>query len=81
MFRSDHCLLTVNTSIPVCFTKYHSILNHPSSIFEMLNFKRCNWLSLQCARRYINWGSLMSLVLNEDCFHEINYKGMHPNCP
>ena len=44
-FISDHCLLTVNTSIPVCFTKY-SIVNPPTSIFEMLNFKRCNWLSL-----------------------------------
>ena len=23
-FISDHCVLIVNTSIPVCFTKYHS---------------------------------------------------------
>ena len=38
---SDHCLLTVNTSIPVCFSKYNSIVNPPSSIFEMLNFKGC----------------------------------------
>ena len=35
----------------------------------MLNFKRCNWLSLQCSLRDINWGSLLSLVLNEDYFH------------
>ena len=65
---SDHCLLTVNTSIPVCFTKDHIIVNPPSSIFEMLNFKRCNWLSLQCALRDINWGALFSLVLDEDYF-------------
>ena len=45
-FISDHCLLTVNTSVPVCFSKYHIIVNPPSSIFEMMNFKRCNWLSL-----------------------------------
>ena len=66
---SDHCLLTVTTFIPVCFTKYHSIVNPPSSIFEMLNFKRCDWLYLQCALRYINWGALISLVLNEDYFN------------
>ena len=62
-FISDHCLLTVTTFIPVCFTKYYSIVNPPSSIFEMLNFKRCDWLSLQCALRDINWGALFSLVL------------------
>ena len=45
-FISDHCLLSVNTYIPICFTKYHNIVNPPSSIVEMLNFKRCNWLSL-----------------------------------
>ena len=33
-FISDHCLVTVNTSIPVCFSKYHIIVNPPSSIFE-----------------------------------------------
>ena len=54
-FISDHCLLTVNTFIPVCFTKYHIIVNPPSSIFEMLNFKRC-----YC---------LFSLVLNEHYFN------------
>ena len=32
-FISDHCLLTVNTFIPVCFTNYHIIVNPPSSIF------------------------------------------------
>ena len=63
---SDDCLLTVNTSIPVCFTNYHIIVNPPSSIFEMLNFKGCN---LQCALRDINWGILFSLVLNEDYFN------------
>ena len=68
-FISDHCLLTVTTFIPVCFTKYHSIVNPPSSIFEMLNFKRCDWLSLQCALRDINWCALFSLVLNEDYFN------------
>ena len=68
-FRSDHCLLTVNTSIPVCISKYHSIVTPPSSIFEMLNFKRCNWLTLQCALRDINWGVLFSFVLNEDYFN------------
>ena len=68
-FISDHCLLTVTTFIPVCFTKYYSIVNPPSSIFEMLNFKRCDWLSLQCALRDINWGALFSLVLNEDYFN------------
>ena len=68
-FISDHCLLTVNTSIPVCFSKYHIIVNPPSSIFEMLNFRRCNWLTLQCALRDINWGALFSLVLNEDYFN------------
>ena len=61
--------LTVNTSIPVCFTKYHIIVHPPASIFEMLNFKRCNYLSLQCALRDINWGALISLVLNEDYFN------------
>ena len=66
---SDHCLLTVNTSVPVCFSKYHIIVNPPSSIFEMLNFKRCNWLTLQCALRDIDWGALFSLVLNEDYFN------------
>ena len=66
IFISDHCLLTVNTSIPVCFSKYHSIVNPSSSIFEMLNFKSCNWLTLQCAFRDIHWGALFSLVLNED---------------
>ena len=35
----------------------------------MLNFKRCDWLSLQCALRDINWGALFSLVLNEDYFN------------
>ena len=68
-FISDHCLLTVNTSVPVCFSKYHIIVNPPSSIFEMLNFKRCNWLTLQCALRDIDWGALFSLVLNEDYFN------------
>ena len=67
-FTSDHCLLTVNTSVPVCFSKYHIIVNPPSSIFEMLNFKRCNWLTLQCALRDIDWGALFSLVLNERLF-------------
>ena len=52
-FISDHCLLTVNTFIPVCFTKYHIIVNPPSSIFEIPNFKICNWLSLLCALRKI----------------------------
>ena len=50
----------------------------------MLNFKRCDWLTLQCALRDINWGALFSLVLNEDYFNvfmrEID-KGMHRNCP
>ena len=68
-FISDHCLLTVTTFIPVCFTKYHDIVNPPSSIFEMLNFKRYDWLSLQCALRDINWGVLFSLVLHEDYFN------------
>ena len=68
-FISDHCLLTVNTSVPVCFSKYHIIVNPPSSIFEMLNFKRCNWLTLQCALGDIDWGALFSLVLNEDYFN------------
>ena len=68
-FISDHCLLTGNTSVPVCFSKYHIIVNPPSSIFEMLNFKRCNWLTLQCALRDIDWGALFSLVLNEDYFN------------
>ena len=68
-FISDHCLLTVNTSVPVCFSKYHIIVNPPSSIFEMLNFKRCNWLTLQCALRDIDWGALFSLVLNEVYFN------------
>ena len=35
----------------------------------MLNFKRCNWLTLQCALRDMNWGALFSLVLNEDYFN------------
>ena len=35
----------------------------------MLNFKICDWLSLQCALRDINWGALFSLVLNEDYFN------------
>ena len=65
-FISDHCLLTVTTFIPVFL---HSIVNPPSSIFEMLNFKRFDWLSLQCALRDINWGALISLVLNEDYFN------------
>ena len=39
-FICDHCLLTVNTSLPVCFTKYHIIVNPPSSIFEMQDFKQ-----------------------------------------
>ena len=69
LLLSDHCLLTVNTYIPVCFTKYHIIVNPPSSILEMLNFKRCNWLSLQGTLRDINWGALISLVLNEDSFN------------
>ena len=68
-FISGYCLLTVITSIPVCFTKYHIIVNPPSSIFEILNFKICNWLSLQCALRDINWGALSSVVLNEDYFN------------
>ena len=34
-FISDHCLLTVNTFTPVCFTRYHIIVNPSSSIFEM----------------------------------------------
>ena len=38
-FISDHCLLTINTFIPVCFTKYHIIVNPPSSNFEMLTSK------------------------------------------
>ena len=59
----------VHTSIPVCYTKYHIMVNPPSSIFEMLNFKRCNWLSLQSALRDINWGALFSLVLDEDYFN------------
>ena len=69
IFISDHCSLTVNSSIPVCFSKYHTIVNPPSSIFEMLNFKRCNWLTIQCALRDINWDALYSLVLNEDYFN------------
>ena len=52
-YISAHCLLTVNTCIPVYFTKYHIIVNPPSSIFVMLNFKGCNWLSLQSAIRDI----------------------------
>ena len=68
-YISDHCLLTVNTSIPVCFSKYHIIVNPPSFIFEMLNFKSCNWLTLQCALRGIDWGALFSLVVNEDYFN------------
>ena len=52
-----------------CFTKYHSIVNPRSSIFEMLNLKICDWLYLQCALRDINWGALFSLVLNEDYFY------------
>ena len=35
----------------------------------MLNFKRCNLLSLQCALRDINWGVLFSFVFNEDYFN------------
>ena len=35
----------------------------------MLNYKRCNWLTLQCALRDIDWGALFSLVLNEDYFN------------
>ena len=60
---SDHCLLTVNTSL---FYKVSYYCKPPSSIFEMLNIKICNWLSLQCPLRDINWGALFSLVLNED---------------
>ena len=67
-FLFDHCLLTVNSSIPVCFTKYHIIENSPSPIFEMLNFKRCSWLFLLCALRDINWDALFSHVLNKDYF-------------
>ena len=63
-FISDHCSLTVNTSIQGCFTKYHIIVNPPSSIFEILNFKRYDWLSLQGTLKDISWGVLFCFVLN-----------------
>ena len=62
-FISDHCLLTFNTLIPVCFTNYYNIVNPPSSIFEILKFKRCNWLSLQTT------AALFFTCFNEDYFN------------
>ena len=45
-------------SIDICDTVIsdHWLLTQ-SSIFEILNFKRCNWLTLQCALRDIDWGA------------------------
>lgn len=67
-FISDHCLLSVQTTIPQITTHCAPVLNPPSSVFDMLNFKRCNWEVLCTELSNINWSSLLSNCLNKHSF-------------
>ena len=40
---SDHCILHVNSSIPVLDKQQSSILNPPTSLMASLNFNKCSW--------------------------------------
>ncbi len=65
---SDHSLLTVKTNIPISNCDGAPACNPPTSPFEMLNFKRCEWDLLCSALSKINWNIVFSVLPKEDYF-------------
>lgn len=69
-FISDHCLLSVSTFIPTIALHEPPVLNSASSIFEKLNFRRCEWDALRSALMAIDWASLFGDLSTIICFNE-----------
>ena len=46
-YLSDHCLLLANTCIPVCKRATQNSHNPSTSIFENLNFNKCDFITMK----------------------------------
>ena len=57
---SDHCILTINSFIPVVVNHSTSIINPPSSVIESLNFNKCDWELLITTLCDIDWSVLLA---------------------
>ena len=70
-FISDHCLLSVTTCIPtIALTSCSTALNAPSSVFDSLNFRKCDWIALREAIIEIEWSPNLGSISTEQCFTE-----------
>ena len=66
---SDHCILTINSFIPVVVNHSTSVINPPSSVMESLNFNKCDWELLITSLCDIDWSVLLADLSAIDCFN------------
>ena len=66
---SDHCILTINSFIPVVVNHSTSEINPPSSVMESLNFNKCDWELLITSLCDIDWSVLLADLSAIDCFN------------
>ena len=66
---SDHCILTINSFIPVVVNHSTSVINSPSSVMESLNFNKCDWELLITSLCDIDWSVLLADLSAIDCFN------------
>ena len=59
-YLSDHCLLLANTCIPVCKRDTQNSHNPSTSIFENLNFNKCDFITMKLdwLARHLKFGSV-----------------------
>ena len=67
---SDHCIITVKTSIPYCHTP-HQPMNRSCNAFEPLNFKKADWPGLCSSIKLVNWQVRLHECIASDCLSVI----------
>ena len=69
-FLSDHCIITVETSIPFCHTPHQS-MNRSCNDFESLDFKKAVWSGLCSSINLVNWQVRPYDCIASDCLSVI----------
>ena len=64
---SDHCILHINSSIPVMIKHSSSILYPPTSLLASLNFNKCSWDLINASLHCTDWQILLTDLTTIDC--------------
>ncbi len=65
---SDHCILHVKTNITTLKRDNAYQRNPASSIFEKLNFNRCNWVLLRSSLKLTDWNEKVGTLSVNQCY-------------